>query len=235
MFKPEQFLSPRCTPSTVDIYHDRRAILRALRQALPLMEGTLLDIGCGYMPYKPLVLAAPTRVTRYIGMDFANGDYQKPDIAWNGQQIPLDDATVDCAMATEVFEHCPEPGELMRECCRVLKPHGVLFFTVPFLWPLHDVPHDEYRFTPFAMRRLLQDAGFGEIQLNAQGGWDASLAQMIGLWARRRPMHRWLRWMMSRMAVPVVRYLLTRDRPPENFDRNGMITGLSGTARKGMG
>lgn len=104
----------------------------ALRQELPGLHGTLLDIGCGYMPYKPLVLAAPSRVTKYIGLDFKSGDYPSPDLEWDGQQIPLGDASVDCAMDTEVFEHCPEPELLMREIRRVLKPGGVLFLQCHF-------------------------------------------------------------------------------------------------------
>ena len=232
MFNPRDFLDPACSPSTVDIFHDRSAILRTLRREMPAFHGTLLDIGCGYMPYKPLVLAPPSRVTRYIGMDFKNGDYQQPDLEWDGRSIPLDTASVDCAMATEVFEHCPDPESLMREAWRVLKPGGLLFFTVPFLWPLHDVPHDEYRFTPFAMRRHLGNAGFEDIRLQAQGGWDASLAQMIGLWVRRRRMGRGLRQLLSRLAVPIVRCLVKQDRPPVTFERNSMITGIGGTARK---
>ena len=233
MFKPEEFLNPTCSPRTVDIFHDRSAILRALRQDLPGLHGTLLDIGCGYKPYKSVVLAVPSRVTRYIGLDFKNGDYPAPDMEWDGHQIPLGDSSVDCAMATEVFEHCPGPELLMREIRRVLKPGGVLFFTVPFLWPLHDVPHDEYRFTPFSLRRHLCDAGFDGIEIRALGGWDAGLAQMIGLWVRRRPMGKTARAILSRLAVPIVWYLVRRDRPPVNFERNTMLTGLGGIAIKG--
>lgn len=232
MFNPREFLNPFCTSSTVDIFHDRSAILRALREQLPSLHGTLLDIGCGYMPYKPLVLAPPSGVTQYIGLDFKNNRYHPPDLEWNGRQIPLENATVDCAMATEVFEHCPDPESLMRETWRVLKSGGLLFFTVPFLWPLHDVPHDEYRFTPFAIERHLSNAGFAGIKIKALGGWDASLAQMIGLWVRRRPMGKRARAMLSRLAVPLVRYFVHRDRPPLRFERNAMITGIGGTARK---
>jgi SAM-dependent methyltransferase len=231
-FRPEDFLAPACSPATLDIFHDRRAILRALREALPQFHGTLLDIGCGYMPYKPLVLAAPSRVTRYIGLDIGGGPYPSPDLSWDGRAIPLDGGTVDCAMATEVFEHCPQPESLMREAFRALKPGGLLFFTVPFLWPLHDVPHDEYRFTPFSIHRHLSSAGFTAIMLRAMGGWDASLAQMIGLWVRRRPMGRRMRAILSCLAAPIVRHFVARDRPPQRFDRNAMITGLGGTARK---
>jgi len=37
---------------------------------------------------------------------------------------------------------------LLLDCIklvRVLKPGGLLFLTLPFLWPLHSVPNDEYR------------------------------------------------------------------------------------------
>jgi hypothetical protein len=122
---------------------------------------------------------------------------------------------------------------VMREACRVLRPGGTLFFTVPFLWPLHDVPHDEYRFTPFALDRNLRIAGFTEVSLQAQGGWDASLAQMIGLWVRRRPFSSRKRALLSHIALPVVRYLLRKDDIPVHFDEGTMITGLTGTARKG--
>ena len=120
----------------------------------------------------------------------------------------------------------------MRESLRVLKPGGLLFFTVPFLWPLHDVPHDEYRYTPFALERHLRNSGFVQIKLKALGGWDASLAQMIGLWVVRRPMSSRKRSILSRLALPIVRYLARHDRLPQEFDESLMITGLSGTAIK---
>ena len=120
----------------------------------------------------------------------------------------------------------------MRETLRVLRPGGLLFFTVPFLWPLHDVPFDEYRYTPFALERHLQRAGFANVTLRALGGWDASVAQMIGLWVRRRPMSAVRRAILSTCAVPIVRYLLAVDRPSPQFGESTMITGIAGTARK---
>jgi hypothetical protein len=110
-----------------------------------------------------------------------------------------------------------------------LRPGGLLFFTVPFLWPLHDAPHDHYRYTPFALERLLSEAGFDEIELTPRGGWDASLAQMLGLWVRRRPMHRWLRRGLSVLFRPLMQALYAV-HGAESFEASPMFVGLTGTA-----
>jgi SAM-dependent methyltransferase len=232
MIEHREFLSPHCSPAMLDLYLVRKAILDALSAQLGDFSGTILDIGCGYMPYRSLVLAKPSRAEKYIGLDLKGNCYRKPDLEWDGSTMPLEDNAIDCALATEVFEHCPHPERVMSEVHRVLKPGGFLFFTVPFLWPLHTVPNDEYRYTPFALERHLRSAGFGQIKLQALGGWDASLAQMLGLWVRRRPMSSRKRAILSQLASPLVRYLKSRDRAPEQFAESSMITGLSGTATK---
>jgi SAM-dependent methyltransferase len=138
-----EFLAPRCGPYSLDSFHARKSILDAIRCALPLFRGTVLDVGCGHMPYKNFLLASPSRVTNYIGLDLAGGPYcNRPDLTWDGNQLPLPDNAVNCALATEVLEHCPDPGNVLREMNRVLKPGGWVLITVPFLWPLHDVPYD---------------------------------------------------------------------------------------------
>jgi SAM-dependent methyltransferase len=232
MSQHDEFLEPRCSPSTLDIYTNRLEIVQALREQLPHFTGTVLDMGCGYMPYKPLLLAPPSRAEKYIGLDLQDNLYQKPDLEWDGRTIPLAEASIDCVMATEVFEHCPDVEAVLREVFRVLKPGGLLFLTVPFLWPLHNVPYDEYRYTPFALERHLRNAAFTEVHLKALGGWDASLAQMLGLWVRRRPFAPWKRALLSGIAWPIVRLLTRRDDPPRNLRDSCMITGLAGTATK---
>ena len=229
----DEFLEPRCGPYTLDQYHSRVSILRALGAALPLFHGTVLDVGCGQMPYRSLLLSAPSRATRYIGLELAGGYHaRKPDLEWDGRRIPLPDRAVHCAVATEVLEHCPDPRAVLAEINRVLSPGGTLCLTVPFLWPLHDVPHDEYRYTPYSLRHLLEQSGYAEIVIEAFGGWDASLAQMLGLWVRRRPMRDLTRRLLQRLLMPVYRRLLARDQAPASFDQPVMITGLAAVARK---
>jgi SAM-dependent methyltransferase len=221
---------------TQDLYQVRTSIRQALRSQLPRLSGEFLDIGCGVQPYRGLITNAPSKVTRYVGMDLASnavGTYRAvpPDVEWDGRTIPFENERFDSAMATEVLEHCPEPIAVLREAHRVLKANGVFFFTVPFLWPLHDVPYDEYRYTPFALERLLREAGFRDSVIRPMGGWDASLAQMLGLWVMRRPMPAWKRKVLKRLTLPAVKYLLNHDHVPDPRS-SPMITGLWGTAIK---
>jgi len=230
-------LAPRYGVPTLDTFLHRRAIMTALCRQLGNFRGTVLDIGCGEMPYKALLMAPPSRATRYIGLDLGGDRYGAfPDLIWDGSTIPLASSSVECALATEVLEHCPSPVQVVAEACRVLVPGGLLFFTVPFLWPLHEVPHDEYRYTPFSLRRILAEGGFDRVELAALGGWDAALAQILGLWVRRRLCsswkHRLLRSVLSPLALPVIWLLAKVDRPPGEFCESSMITGLAGAAFK---
>jgi SAM-dependent methyltransferase len=228
-----EFLDIRCTTDFLDKFVVRKGIVQALRRELPLLHGTVLDVGCGRMPYRGIILAPPSRATKYIGLDLDRADYSvQPDLIWDGAHIPLPVAVVECALATEVFEHSPEPERLMAEIHRVLRPEGLFFFTTPFFWPLHEVPHDEYRYTPFSLQRHLRNAGFERIQISALGGWDASLAQMMGLWLRRRPMRPWKRRLLSSLALPVFRALVRSDRILEAHIDQTMVTSYSGTAIK---
>jgi len=230
----DEYLHPRCSTGTLDNFIIRREILAAITAQLPNLNGTLLDVGCGYMPYKSLLTSAPGRVGKYIGMDLADNIYLKDrvDLTWDGRTIPLPDASVDCALATEFFEHCPAAEAALREVARVLRSGGRLVVTVPFLWPLHEVPHDEYRYTPFSLARHLRAAGFGDIDIRPLGGWDACMAQMIGLWIRWRGFSDRNRAVLSRLAMPLVRSLYRRDRPPADFRNMSLMAGLAASAIK---
>ena len=232
--KRDNFTNIPFEASTLDIYYVRQSILLALKENITLFKGKLLDIGCGKMPYKEFIVANST-IEKYVGLDIEGAlNYDadiKPDYLWDGITMPFADNSFDSAFGTEVLEHCARPEIILNEVYRVLKPGGVLFFTVPFLWPLHEVPNDAFRYTPFTLERLLTDASFVNIKLKPTGGWHASMAQMLGLWVRRSPMgERKRKWLVT-VVKPVIKYLLkleTYSKP--GFYEGQMITGLSGLA-----
>ncbi len=220
----------------LDRYTIRKGILKAIQDNFPHFKGKLLDVGCGKMPYREFILEH-SAIEQYIGLDIEGAlEYEKgtePDHTWDGITMPFNPAAFDSVIATEVLEHCPQPEVVLAEIYRVLKPGGIFFFTVPFLWPLHEVPHDEYRYTPFALQRLLHDAGFTSIHIKATGGWHASLAQMLGLWVRRAPMGSGKRIILSTLLKPVIAMLLKKDSITTlEFTESQMIIGLTAIAYK---
>ena len=53
---------------------------------------------------------------------------------------------------------------------RLLKPDGKLILGVPFLYWLHEEPHDYYRYTEFALDRFCQLSGLRLVELTPYGG-----------------------------------------------------------------
>jgi SAM-dependent methyltransferase len=224
------FLNPSTRFSNSNVYVIRKGILEALKQNLCHLNGTLLDIGCGQSPYKPLLLSEGSHISEYIGLDLEENPTHKnnPDLLWDGSSIPLKDDSVDSILLTEVLEHVPEPIVLLKESKRVLKKGGKLFGTVPFLYPLHEIPFDFFRYTPFAIEKFAKETSFEIIKLESHGGWNASLALMIGLWTRQSRIKPIERLIISLILRPVYYYLLWREKVsnPSDFHFDSMLTGL---------
>jgi len=232
----DNFIHIKFSRSNLHNYWIRTAILKAIKENLSRFDGKMLDIGCGGMPYKEWILNN-SDVTDYVGLDIESAivydQLIKPDFTWDGVTMPFNAESFNCAIGTEVLEHCPKPEIVLAEVHKVLKPGGVFFFTVPFLWNLHETPHDEYRYTPFALERLLKEAGFDDVEIYATGGWHASMAQMIGLYVKRAKINKVMRRLLEYCCLILLRILYRLARKEEvTFTEGQMITGLYGVCRK---
>ncbi|MDC7999266.1 class I SAM-dependent methyltransferase [Gilvibacter sediminis] len=226
-----QFVNISLNKNTLDRYWVRSSIFKAIKSAAPRFKGELLDAGCGQMPYREF-LNNNSQITKYVGLDIEAAinynDAVKPDLTWDGVKMPIADRSYDTVIATEVLEHCPDPMGYLAEVYRVLKPGGVFFFTVPFLWPLHEVPHDAYRYTPFTLERMFKQTGFSEIEIKSLGGYNAALASMIGLWLKRHLRDSWKKRILTRIGLFCMRWLLKRDVAPTQWKESTMSTGFYG-------
>lgn len=235
-FIEDNFTNVKLNLNNLWMYQVRKNLLKAIEENAPHFKGTLVDLGCGIMPYKSSLLKNKN-IEKYIGLDLSSATYYadiKPDLIWDGEKIPFEDNSVDCIMATEVLEHCHTPEDLLNEINRVLKPDGLFFCTVPFIWHLHEIPYDAYRYTPFSLEKKLQAADFTKIQVRPLGGWDSALSQLLGLWVTFRPMNRFYKSMLLRVCKIAIRLLDKHDKKPLSYNNsdNSMISGLSAICHK---
>lgn len=112
----------------------------------------ILDIGCGIKPYQPLF-----KDCEYLGIEVGNDRQISPfaDKIYDGEHVPYQDASFDAVLCTQVLEHANHPDQLVKEIRRVLKPGGLAYITMPFVWNEHEKPYDFRRFTSFEHNRLL--------------------------------------------------------------------------------
>jgi SAM-dependent methyltransferase len=125
------------------------------------------------------------------------------DLLTDAHALALADASFDVVLCTEVLEHLREPQRAIDEMHRVLKPGGSLLLTTRFLFPIHDAPHDYYRFTKYGLQHLLRR--FEILELNEETttmGTLAVLVQRVGMQTetRTRALSRGL-WLVAAQAI----------------------------------
>lgn len=163
--------------------HERRSILAFVREvAESLPPGSVvLDIGAGDAPYRELFGHCDYLTTDRE--DSLHEGARQADFIASAEALPLEDAAVDAALLTQVLEHVPDPAAVLGEAARILRPGGAIFLTVPFVWELHELPLDFWRFTPASLERLLDLAGFIDVQVEARNDCFTTVAQLLrNLW-----------------------------------------------------
>ena len=121
-----------------------------------------LDLGCGEKPFyhrdmKGEIVAfdmAKTETTHVVG---------------DAGSIPFKNNTFDSVISLNSFYYFDNPFVSVKEIARVMKKNGKMFLMMPFIYPVHDVPHDKYRFTEFGIRTLFEK-NFEVAEIGTIGG-----------------------------------------------------------------
>lgn len=133
-------------------------------------SGRLLDLGCGKVP---LYAAYKDTVTQITCVDWGNSLHETSHLDREAdltKAIDFPDNSFETIILSDVLEHIPVPVQLCQEIGRLLSPGGKLIMNVPFYYPLHEAPHDFYRYTEFALRRFMDISNLRVIQLDPIGG-----------------------------------------------------------------
>ncbi len=141
-----------------------------LQRFLPDRGANILDVGCGTGHHLLFV--------RRLGYQHVQGqDLSAVAIAFcrqlglrdivqsDASEMPFAAGQFDALLVADVLEHLPDEAAALQEFWRVLKPGGVVLFTVPafsFLWSHHDeVLHHYRRYRAADFVRLASAHHFG--------------------------------------------------------------------------
>jgi SAM-dependent methyltransferase len=214
--------------------YERRSILAFVRKVADgLPAGArVLDVGAGKAPYRELFAHC-----EYITTDWGNSVHERSrdvDFVAPAHAMPVDDHVIDAVLLTQVLEHVPEPSAVLQEAARVLRPGGGVFLSVPFVWELHELPFDFWRFTPPSLEQLLGDAGFVDAVIEPRNDCFTTISQLL----------RNLRWAMGQapdgkdperaVAADILDELAERVAELAPLDVRGILPlGWTVTARRG--
>lgn len=110
-----------------------------------------------------------------------------------------------------------------------------MILQVPFQWHVHEAPHDYFRYTPYGLKHLFEEAGFVDINVEPQTGFFSMITLKMNYFSLRfirgpRPLRFLIKaglipfWYLGQVCAP---YL-------DKLDRNWALetTGYYVTARK---
>jgi SAM-dependent methyltransferase len=161
-----------------------RAPLRAWLEAEAVRAHTdlgryrVLDVGCGFKPYEPLFAAY---ADAYVGVD--SGDHAAPDLVGTAEAIPVEDATFDVVICSQVLEHVDDPAQVVAELHRVTAPGGRVLASTHGVQVYHPSPQDLWRWTHAGLGRLFErNASWSSVTVTPGAGTTATLGLLIAVY-----------------------------------------------------
>ena len=184
----------------------------------------VLDVGCGPKPSYPFFAE---RATEYVGVDVVENP--AAELLGSVEALPVEDASFDLVLCTQVLEHCDDPAQAVRELRRVTAPGGRVLASTHGVQVYHPSPQDYWRWTHAGLRRLFEEhADWERVDIHAAAGTATCLAMLLGTYVeiacRRAGVGRLARgpvWLLNRTAAALdSRSQLLREPRPGSLTAN---------------
>ncbi|MBI1263065.1 MAG: methyltransferase domain-containing protein [Rhizobiales bacterium] len=152
------FYEKHIVPHVVNCACGTKPITYQRKKVVPMAEGVVLEIGIGTGHNLPFYDAS--KVTKLIGLDPSEESWKMAGeraralpfpvefIGLPGEDIPLDDKSVDSVLVTFALCTIPDPVKALEGMRRVLKPGGKLIFCEHGAAPDADVLKWQNRVNP---------------------------------------------------------------------------------------
>ncbi len=103
----------------------------------------ILNVGGGPTRYRT------NEITVNLGL------FPNVDVVGDAHKLPVESESVDTVICKAVLEHVSNPEQVLKEIDRVLKPGGLVYIDVPFLFITHGYPQDFHRYTWSGTEKIL--------------------------------------------------------------------------------
>lgn len=149
--------------------------LQALADTLELPSGgRVLDYGCADVPYRHFFPGDAD----FVAADLPGNPHAT--LLLNADAtVPVEDASFDVVLSTQVLEHVADPALYLSECFRVLRPGGQLLLSTHGTFVYHPDPIDYWRWTCAGLRHVVGRAGFEIVRFEGIIGLVATGLQLI--------------------------------------------------------
>jgi SAM-dependent methyltransferase len=197
---------PRASSPTWVVRAPLAAWLRERAEALEREYGRyrVLDVGSGIKPYYPFF---ERHVEAFVGVDLG----RDADLQGTVESLPVDDATYDVVLCTQVLEHAADPAAAVTELRRVLVPGGRVLLSTHGVQVYHPAPEDLWRWTHTGLERLFREnADWSSVDVRPASGTTACVGMLLAHFVdllfhrvRARPLGRPLVWAINKTAAAI--------------------------------
>ncbi len=129
------------------------------------INGAILDLGGNLSSeYHNLIKGNHTVTTVNINAEYGC------DMVFDIQEtFPIESEKFDAVLSMNVLEHVYGFDNVISETFRVLKKGGTFIFAVPFMHHIHGSPDDYFRYTRSAIKKMLKEHNFTDIEIQEIG------------------------------------------------------------------